>query len=799
VPGVTAGFQYPVQMRFNELMTGARQDVVCKIFGEDLDTLAAYSNQLGNLVSTVQGARDLYVESVTGLPQIVISYNRDALAHYQLHIEDVNRVIRTAFAGESAGMIYENERKFDLVVRLDTLSRRDLMDVRNLLIPSPTGSQVPLYQVAAVDIREGPNQIQREDAKRRIVVGFNVRGKDVQSVVNELSRKVDQQLKLPSGYYITYGGQFENLIEARKRLSIALPLALLLIFVMLYFAFGKLKYGVLIFSAIPLSAIGGILGLWFRGMPFSISAGVGFIALFGVAVLNGIVLITEFNRLKNQDMHDLKFIIMEGTKVRLRPVLMTAFVASLGFLPMAISQGAGAEVQRPLATVVIGGLISATFLTLVLLPILYMWMEREKPGKSKKKKIPIAVLILCLVLSAINSNAQFAEGKPMKLEPLLEMARQQNLSLSAIRKESDYWKQMQSSVYEIPRTLIGTEYGNINSLNNDTRFQISQSFAMPLVYKRQKAVYSASEKTQDALLGLKEQELSKEIKILFWQMADMLERNKVLTELDSLYARQYRAANLRLQAGESNRIEKLSSAAEWQQIKLQEEQLRADFRIRQEKMMQLLHTRERLIPDYSYREAEKQFSADSIDLASHPLIRYRAELVKLAASQTMLEKNRMLPEWAVGYNNMSISGYQSTDGVNQRYFGAGQRFSSYNLTLSLPLFNKTAKNKVKAGQINEAIAGIQVQLAGQELNSRLMQLKEEHRKWQQFTDYYKKEGREQAVMLMEQARISYEKGETGYLEWALLTGKAISIRLGELDALLQQHLVQTEIEYLTGK
>ncbi|HQV61666.1 MAG TPA: CusA/CzcA family heavy metal efflux RND transporter, partial [Chitinophagaceae bacterium] len=344
VPGVTAGFQYPVQMRFNELMTGARQDVVCKIFGEDLDTLAAYSKKLGDVVNTVKGARDLYVETVTGLPQIVISYNRDAMSHYQLQIADVNRVIRTAFAGESAGLIYENERRFDLVVRLSRQSREDLSDVQNLLIATPMGTQIPLYQVATVEIKEGPNQIQREDAKRRIVVGFNVRGKDVQSIVNELSKKVEAQLKLPAGYYITYGGQFENLVEAKKRLSIALPLALLLIFIMLYFAFGKLKYGVLIFSAIPLSAIGGVLALWILGMPFSISAGVGFIALFGVAVLNGIVLITEFNRLKNQGMHDLKFIIMEGTKVRLRPVLMTASVASLGFLPMALSHGAGAEV-----------------------------------------------------------------------------------------------------------------------------------------------------------------------------------------------------------------------------------------------------------------------------------------------------------------------------------------------------------------------------------------------------------------------------------------------------------------------
>ncbi|HRF18801.1 MAG TPA: efflux RND transporter permease subunit, partial [Chitinophagaceae bacterium] len=331
------------------------------------------ANKMAGIINTVQGAKDIYVEVVTGLPQIVVKYNREAMAHYQLNIADVNQVIRTAFAGESAGLVYENERRYDLVVRMKDEVRQDLTDVQQLLIPTPNGLQVPLYQVATVEIKEGPNQIQREDAKRRIIVGFNVRGRDVESVVKELSEKEKKQLGLPSGYYVKYGGQFENLVEAKQRLSLAVPAALLLILVMLYFAFGSLKYGILIFTAIPLSAIGGVLALWTRGMPFSISAGVGFIALFGVAVLNGIVLIAEFNRLKQHGLNDIKHIVMEGTQIRLRPVLMTAAVASLGFMPMALSNGPGAEVQRPLATVVIGGLITATFLTLVVLPILYTW------------------------------------------------------------------------------------------------------------------------------------------------------------------------------------------------------------------------------------------------------------------------------------------------------------------------------------------------------------------------------------------------------------------------------------------
>ncbi len=384
VPGITTSFQFPVQMRFNELMTGAKQDVVCKIFGENIDTLARYAEKLGAVINTVEGAKNLYVEPVTGMPQVVIDYNRPTIAQYNLNISDINRLVNTAFAGQQTGMVFEEEKRFGLVVRLNTDKRKNIEDVQNLLIPTPQGTQIPLYLLANVQIKDGPNQIQREDAKRRIIVGFNVRGRDVQSIVNELQGKVDAQVKFPSGYYVTYGGAFENLNAAKQRLMIAVPVSLVLIFILLFFAFNSAKQGLLIYSAIPLSAIGGIFFLALRGMPFSISAGVGFIALFGVAVLNGIVLIAEFNRLKTTGMTDLKQIVLEGTRMRLRPVLMTAFVASLGFLPMALSNGAGAEVQRPLATVVIGGLMIATLLTLFVLPILYMLFENGIFSKHKK-------------------------------------------------------------------------------------------------------------------------------------------------------------------------------------------------------------------------------------------------------------------------------------------------------------------------------------------------------------------------------------------------------------------------------
>ena len=380
--GVTYSFQYPVAMRFNELMTGARQDVVCKIFGENLDTLKVYSEKLAAVVKKVNGAQNIYVEPVSGLSQIVVNYNRNALAQYGLNVSDVNNMVNAAFAGKSSGSVFEGEKKFDLVVRMDSEERKKLEDVQNLLLTTSSGINIPLKSVADVDIKESVNQIQRENAARRIIVGFNVRNRDIQSTVNDLQNLVDKELKLPAGYSMTYGGNFENLQEAKARLGIAVPVSLLLILLMLYFAFRSVKYGLIIFTAIPLSAIGGVFALWMRGMDFSISAGIGFIALFGVAVLNGIVLIAEFNRQKTQK-EDLKDVVLVGGKNRLRPVLMTATVASLGFLPMALSNGEGAEVQRPLATVVIGGLMLATFLTLYVLPILYIFFEKRSFNKIK--------------------------------------------------------------------------------------------------------------------------------------------------------------------------------------------------------------------------------------------------------------------------------------------------------------------------------------------------------------------------------------------------------------------------------
>ncbi|MDR0733624.1 MAG: CusA/CzcA family heavy metal efflux RND transporter [Dysgonamonadaceae bacterium] len=372
IPGLEVEITQPIQMRTNELITGIKQDVAIKIYGNDLEILTASAQKVASLINGVEGVTDPFVEKVTGLPQIQVTYNRDKLSKYGISIKDANFVLETAFAGKEAGFVYEEDRRFSLVLRMENDLRNDISSLENLYLPLPnSNANIPLSQVAEIKYRDAPAQVTHENGQRRIYVGFNVRGRDVQSTVFDIQNILDKELKLPVGYYYAYGGQFQNLQEAKNRLMVAVPLALLLILFLLYTTLKSVKESLFVFSAIPLSLIGGIWALWLRDMPFSISAGVGFIALFGVAVLNGIVLIGQFNAFEKEGIIDVKERIIKGCMVRLRPVLMTALVASLGFLPMALSTSDGAEVQRPLATVVIGGLLTATVLTLFVLPSIY--------------------------------------------------------------------------------------------------------------------------------------------------------------------------------------------------------------------------------------------------------------------------------------------------------------------------------------------------------------------------------------------------------------------------------------------
>lgn len=377
IPGFEVELTQPIQMRNNELITGIRQDVAVKIYGSDTEVLAELAETVAHLIKDIDGVGEPYVEKTSGLPQLQIEYNRQMLAKYGISIHQANEVLQTAFAGKVAGSVLEENKKFDIVLRIDNAYRNDVSAFENLFIPAPSGVSVPLRQLATIKYKEAPSQISHEDGERSIFVGFNVKGRDVESTVRDIQHLLDEKLKMPVGYHYSYGGEFENLQSATNRLMIAIPLALVLIVLLLFATLKNLRETLFVTVAIPLSCIGGIIALWLRGMPMSISAGIGFIALFGVAVLNGIVLVGEFNRLEKEGYTDIESRILEGCRHRLRPVVMTALVASFGFLPMAISTGDGAEVQRPLATVVIGGLLTATFLTLVVIPAIYYTFTKK--------------------------------------------------------------------------------------------------------------------------------------------------------------------------------------------------------------------------------------------------------------------------------------------------------------------------------------------------------------------------------------------------------------------------------------
>jgi cobalt-zinc-cadmium resistance protein CzcA len=811
MPGVTFGFQQPIQMRFNELISGAKQDVVLKIYGEDLQQLSDYAQQAGRLVRQVPGAADVYIEQVTGLPQIVVQLDRNRLAQFGLNVADVNRTVQTAFAGETAGQVFEQERRFDLVLRVRQDLRKDINSVRRLFIAAPNGRQVPLEQVANVELREGPNQIQRDDAKRRITVAFNVRGRDVETVVKELQGKMDRQVKFAPGYYTTYGGQFENLRQATDRLSIAVPVALVLIFVLLFFTFGSLKQSVMIFTAIPLSAIGGIAALWLRGMPFSISAGVGFIALFGVAVLNGIVLIGYFNQLKADGIADLSERILRGTEVRLRPVLMTATVASLGFLPMALATSAGAEVQRPLATVVIGGLVSATLLTLLVLPVLYALSERKKAAApapesspAPTKSVPVATLLLLLL--PLLSQAQ----SPLTAPQAVTQALQTNGTVLAGQRALEAQQAIRRTAYDYGRTTVQASYGQYNSQNRDNQFTITQSLALPGVYRSAAGLADARIAGQQAQLAQVQAELRRQVRLSYEQAVHARHRLRVLRGQDSVYTEFLRAATLRFKTGEAARLEPATALVQQGEIRTQLLAARTDFRVAQRQLQALLQVPAAVtvadsilhpltLLGTALADTTGPILADTLVRLANPQARVLAQQVAERRAETRVARAAGLPEFTVGYFNQSIIGYQRLDAAgNESYFGPGTRFQGVQAGVAVPLWRRPQKGRVQAARLQEQVAQAGYDRYRAELAGRLDELLARRREQQQRLAYFEATALPQAAIITRLSTIGYKAGETGYSEYLLNLERARRLRLDYLDALLQHNQSVIELEYLLG-
>ena len=786
VPGITTGFQFPVQMRFNELMTGARQDIVCKIFGDDLDSLAVLAGKLGAIVTTVKGATDLYIEPVNGMPQVAIRYNRNMLAQYGLNIDEVNMVVNTAFAGQTAGMVFEGERRFEMVLRLSANMRSKVQDIENLLIPTPKGNQIPLRQLADVEVKIGPNQIQREETKRRIVIGFNARERDVQSIVQELQSKVNNQLKFPDGYYLTYGGSFENLNQAKSRLAIAVPVSLVLIFILLFFAFNSVKHSLLIYTAIPLSAIGGIYFLSLRQMPFSISAGVGFIALFGVAVLNGIVLIAEFNRLKASGLKDLHRIVLMGTKVRLRPVLMTAFVASLGFLPMAVSNGAGAEVQRPLATVVIGGLLLATFLTLFVLPVLYIIFESI--GKKQNNIIPGAVILLLLF-------GQNVSAQNISLEAATDSALKNNLHVRNQKLLTTYKEKLMASAVNIPQAGLSAELGQINSIYTDTKIGLSQSFNFPTVYANQKALLKNDWMIAGITYSLSLVELKKMVSNVFYDIVLNREKEKLLRSADSLYKAFIVKAELRFAKGETNILEKASAQLQQGQVQLQLKQLQNDIGLSQLRFQLLLNTKTNYEPVVADLKAALP---DIIEAKANPQslqIKLFEQELRNGQLNLRLEKSKFLPELNLAYFNQSIRGI----GADEKFYVASQRFNIAQIGVGVPLFFGAQKSRVQASKTQLSMAQNELGLKKMQFENELAALQMQLVMSKEQISYFENVQLVNAKNISDAANKQLNVGEINYLEWTMLTNQSIQIRSNYIDAVKRQNEIISQINYLISK
>ncbi|MDM1555399.1 CusA/CzcA family heavy metal efflux RND transporter [Chryseobacterium indologenes] len=785
VPGITVGFQYPVAMRFNELMTGARQDVVIKIFGDNLDSLVQNANQLGKIIETVKGTQNLYIEPVSGLPQVVVKYNRPVIAQYHLSVADVNRVINTAFAGQSTGLVFEGEKRFDMVVRLNASDRKNINDIQNLLVPTPAGNQIPLNQLATVDVVEGPNQIQRENAQRRIVVGFNIKDRDVQSIVEELQQKVDKQIKLPAGYSITYGGSFENLNNAKQRLMIAVPLALALIFVLLFMAFKSIKESLLIYTAIPLSVIGGVFMLNLRGMPFSISAAVGFIALFGVAVLNGIVLISEFNRLHKNGIRNIVRIVIDGGESRLRPVLMTAAVASLGFIPMAISTGAGAEVQRPLATVVIGGLILATLLTLFVLPLLYVNIENGFKMKKPKSKHVASVLLIFMLFSGIKMKAQTI----ISLDEAVQTALQNNRNLKNEKLRSDYAKALiKTSNADIPQTAVTADYGQINSAYNDMKFGISQSIAFPTVYQKQKNLHSEEWKKSQLNVSLKEFELKKAVSQSYFQMVYWKDKEKLLNETLQLYTQFLDKASLRLKAGESNILEKTTASNQKSAIEIQLKQVQQEIKTLQLQFSWLLNSETEYLPLENSRPVLLLQ-----ENASHPLLHVLEQQKTVAGKQTEVEKSRLLPGLQIGYNLNSFKGM----GPDDKLYSATPQFHSVMVGVGIPIFSGGQKARIHASKVAESIAENDWHNTEFALEKKQQQLKQMYQTNLEIINRYETDELKNADIITKTAQQQFINGEINYLEFVMLVNQAVLLKSNYADALLKLNESVVELNYIT--
>jgi heavy metal efflux system protein len=799
--GVKFEFQQPIQMRFNEFMSGSKQDIAVKIFGDDLNTLAEKAAEVEKIITNIKGVEDINVEKVTGLAQVQVEYNRDRLAQYGLSVGEVNRVLRTAFAGSQAGVVFDEEKRFGLLVRLDKDYRQSLDDVKNLSVALPNGGQIPFEQIADIEIKSGPAQVSREDTKRRITIGFNVRNRDIQSVIAEVTKNIEHDIHLPTGYYTTYGGQFQNLEAAKERLSIAVPVALLLIFVLLYFTFYSVKQTLLIFTAVPMSAIGGVFALYIRGMNFSISAGVGFIALFGVAVLNGIVLIAEFNRLEKEGITDITERVLKGLRTRLRSIIVTGAAPALGFLPMVISTSAGAEVQKPLATVVIGGLITATLLTLIVLPVFYIIFSSGKSWFSFRHTSvkTLSILLFIFAGSSLISKMQAQQPKTINLQQAVQIALDSNLAVRSSAYSVEVQRALKGASWDVPKPVIDGQYGQFNSFTKDNSFTVTQSFAFPLTYINQNKLANANIKGSELQHKSSQLEIATQVKQVYWQLAYLHSKQKLFAYQDSLYSGFLRAAELRAKSGETNRLEMITARSQSMEVRNQLQEVNADLLIYIQKLKTLLNTNSAItLADTVLHRIGFALIADSLAIANNPAMGQALQQVEISLYEKKVEQSRMLPDFSIGYFSQTMQGTQDVNGMPQT-FVRGDRFTGFQAGIAIPLWFGPYTSKVKAAGLNEQIAQTNAAYYRETLSGSYYSLLEEYAKYNNSVEYYEKQAVPEADLIIDQAGKSYKAGAMDYLDYVLSLSRALDIKRNYLDALNNYNQTIIDIEFITGK
>lgn len=788
VKGAEFNFSQPIQLRFNELMTGAKADIAIKLYGEDMTELYAKAKEAAKYVEQVPGASDVLVEQAMGLPQLLVKYDRDKIARYGIDIEELNSIIRTAYAGETAGVVFENERRFDLVLRLDKDKVKDL-NIDKLFVRTSEGIQIPVSEVATIDLENGPLQINRDATKRRIVIGVNVRDADIQQVVAQIRTSLEKNIKLKPGYYWEYGGQFENLQNAVRTLSIVIPIALMLILLLLFFAFRSVIYSLVVFSTVPLSLIGGIVALWLRGLPFSISAGVGFIALFGVAVLNGILMINHFNDLRKEKTYTMctNRIIAKGCPHLLRPVFLTGLVASLGFVPMAVATSAGAEVQRPLATVVIGGLIVSTVLTLIVIPVFYrlvnsiahVWgRKKHRVRLGRKAGMTCLLLLLAASASAVTPTPQ----KAISLEEAVEIALQNHPRLKMANAEIERSRAARGEVWDGGSTSFSYSWGQLNgAYRKDNELSVEQSLGSFLTPFYKNALVNAQVTTGSNYRDMVKKEIVAEVKRawVYYQYACHLYR--LYSEQEALALKLKESGDMRFEQGDIDRTERNMIAALAADLHTRILQAQEEMELASRRFAWTCYADSPVVPN------DSSLAVLPLSLQDRPLsaahLNYFASQVQEKKSELRIERSKFFPEFSVGYVRQKIAPLTGLD--------------SWMVGVSFPILFFPQRSRSKQAKVNLQIAEWQAEQNRVQLNNQVEELYRRARQQQESLDYYSKAALKEAEALQESALLKFKESEINITDFVQNLNASREIRKNYIETVYAYNVSVLEIELYT--